>query len=156
MPAYTRPEQPSEPDPIGLHAAAPIAPRAYLDCVADTVSLDPGGHATILLLQITGEIDLLSEAALVAALHHSLQARPSHLVVDLAAITFCGVRGYAALAATADAAGQHGIGYALSGLPPHLVRAATILWPDGGPTCYRSTAVAVTAIRADHARPSSP
>jgi hypothetical protein len=44
--------------------------------------------------------------------------RPAELVIDLAAVRFCGVRGFAMLAATARATRTQAIGYAVSGAGP--------------------------------------
>jgi anti-sigma B factor antagonist len=111
----------------------------------------PSRDGTIVVLRMGGEIDMLSQPDLQTALTDTLIGRPRHMVVDLAAVTFCWVQGLALLAETAEIATANGTGYALSGLPTTLQRHVHLLWADAFPTTYRTTAIAVSAIRADHA-----
>ena len=111
----------------------------------------PTQDGTIVVLRIGGEIDLLNQPELQTALTDTLTGRPRHLVVDVAAVTFCWVQGLALLAETAAIATGNGTGYALSGLPASLRRYVDLLWGDAFPTTYRTTAIAVSAIRAGHA-----
>jgi anti-anti-sigma factor len=110
----------------------------------------PTRDGTIVVLRIGGEIDMLNQPELQTALTDTLTGRPRHLVVDLAAVTFCWVQGLALLAETAAIATANGTGYALSGLPAPLRRHVDLLWGDAFPTNYRTTAIAVSAIRAGH------
>lgn len=151
-----------------LHPDTPNAPRTVarsdgttgdgrapeFRCVVDAVPLDPQGRTTIVILRMAGEIDLLTQHAVEGALRSGLHAGGRHLLVDLSAVTFCGARGLATLADTASTAAGRRLGYAVSGLSPHLDRTAAMLWSPDGPTRYRSLAVAVTTIRAGHARRS--
>ncbi len=89
-------------------------------------------------------------AATPADTTEALTRKPRHLVVDLAAVTFCWVQGLALLAETAAVATGNGTGYALSGLPASLRRHVNLLWGDTFPTTYQTTAIAVSAIRAGH------
>jgi hypothetical protein len=59
---------------------------------------------------------MLNQPELQTALADTLTGRPQHLVVDLAAVTFCWVQGLALLAGTAEITTASGTGYALSGL----------------------------------------
>lgn len=110
----------------------------------------PTRDGTIVVLRLGGEIDMLNQPELQTALNNTLTGRPRHLVVDLAAVTFCWVQGLALLAETAAVATGNGTGYALSGLPAPLRRHVDLLWGDAFPTTYRTTAIAVSAIRAGH------
>ena len=110
----------------------------------------PARDGTIVVLRMGGEIDMLSQPELQTALTDTLTGRPRHLVVDLAAVTFCWVQGLALLAETAAVATGNGTGYALSGLPASLRRHVNLLWGDAIPTIYRTTAIAVSTIRAGH------
>jgi anti-anti-sigma factor len=118
--------------------------------------LGPAGP--ILVLGVAGEIDLLTlpvlQHALDAVLNAAVDQQPGDLVVDLAGVGFCCVRGFAVLAAAATTAHTNGTGYALSGVHPHLDRIATLLWPEQPCLRYRSTGAAVTAIRLDHTHPA--
>jgi anti-anti-sigma factor len=105
----------------------------------------------IVVLRLGGEIDMVNQPELQTALADTLTGRPQNLVVDLAAVTFCWVQGLALLADTAEIATANGTGYALSGLPAPIRRHVTLLWGDAFPTTYRTTAIAVSTIRADHA-----
>lgn len=71
-------------------------------------------------------------------MHAALETDSGHLVVDLAAVTFCDARGYALFsnAALAARATAKPIGYALSGLSPVRTRHAQMLWGRGGPCRY--------------------
>lgn len=140
-----------EAPPTGFHTRGP-AYDMPLSCTAELWPC-PGGD--IVVLHAAGEIDMLTDPVLRAALHAaldgSLDQTTRHLVVDLAGVTFCCARGFALLADTARTAAATGAGYAVSGLPPALQRFAQILWTEPTPfRRYSSAAMAVTAIRADH------
>lgn len=121
------------------------------------IQTETGPTGAIVVLHVVGEIDLASAPLLRTALAAALDRAPADLVVDLAAVSFLSVPGFALIAATAHTARTRGIGYAVSGLSSHMDRVATILWPDDHLTRYRSTAAAVTAIRIVQAhRPGAP
>ena len=110
---------------------------------------EPGPTGPILVLHVAGEIDLVTLPLLRHALAAAVGHRPGDLVVDMAAVDFCCLRGFTLLATAATTAQTNGTGYALSGLSPHLGRFATLLWPEAPFVRYSSTATAVTAIRID-------
>lgn len=122
--------------------------RAPCSCEAVPV---PGDGEEIVVLRLAGEIDLVGYPMLAEALAGSLRAAPRHLVVDLAAVTFCGVRGFCMLGDAAATAAVGGTAYAISGIRGGLDHIAVLLWEDTGPTRYRTEAGAVTAIRAGRA-----
>ncbi len=104
----------------------------------------------VAVTRVAGELDLLTGPALAAHLAAALDRVPSHLVIDVAGVQFCGARGLALLADTARAATTAGIGYALAGTSPQLDRVIGLTW-DEAPVPwprYPSTAAAVAAIRA--------
>ena len=70
------------------------------------------------MLRVGGEIDLATRPVLHAELTRALDGAPAHLVVDLAAVAFCCVRGFVP-PETSVAATATGTGYALSGLRAH-------------------------------------
>ena len=113
-------------------------------CSAERVS-SPNG--TIVVLRLSGEIDLLNHLELRLALTDSINGKPRFLIVDLARVTFCWAKGLALLVETQALATANGSGYVLSGLPASLQRHCTVLWGDTVPTHYRTTAMAVSAIR---------
>jgi anti-anti-sigma factor len=108
----------------------------------------PSPDGTIVVLRVGGELDMLNQPELQTALTDALTGRPDHLVVDLGAVTFCCAQGLALLAQTAAVAAANGTGYALSGLPATLRRHVALLWGDAFPATYRTTATAISAIRA--------
>lgn len=127
--------------------SAPALPAA---CSCETRN-ENGPTGQILVLRISGEIDLLTIALVETALTAALDRAPRDLVVDLAGVSFCCVRGFALLADALSTARADGVGYALSGLNTHLDRIATMLWTDQNLVRYRTAAAGVTAIRIDQA-----
>lgn len=147
--------RPDTDEPRGQPTAVPAAhPRdRAAACWCDLESWTaPGGE--ILVGRVSGELDLATHRSVAATLVGAARRAPRHLVVDLAAMTFCGVRGYDLLAEIAAIAGGRGIGFALSGLTPHQCRVVNLIMPQPGPVRHRSVAAAVTTIRADHAHRS--
>lgn len=140
----------AEPENAARHAAA-----ASMDDQGQrwscTAELTPAPDGTIAVLRVSGEIDLLNHPELRIALTDCINSKPAHLIVDLAAVTFCWAHGLALLVEAAAMATANGTGYVLSGLPATLRRHCTLLCGDDLPTHYRSTAVAVSAIRAGRA-----
>lgn len=130
----------------GRVGAAPSGHPSACSCELETVS---GPAGPIMVLRVAGEVDVLTVAVLEHALTAAVDQQPGDLVVDLAAVLFCCVRGFALLATTATTAQRNGTDYAVSGMSPHLDRIATSLWPEQRYVRYRSAAVAVTSIRID-------
>ena len=79
-------------------------PAAAADLIGDPVAcscelaIEPGPGGDILVVRVAGEIDMLSLHVLRDALSVAADRNPADLVVDLAGVTFCSVRGYALLA----------------------------------------------------------
>jgi anti-sigma B factor antagonist len=117
-------------------------------CTAERVS---SLHGAIVVLRVSGEIDLLNHLELRLALTDSINGGPRHLIVDLAAVTFCSVQGLGILVETRAVATANGTDYVLSGLSASLRRHCTVLSRDALPTQYRTAATAVSAIRAGRA-----
>lgn len=69
---------------------------------------------------------------------------PAYLVVDLARMTFCSVRGLDLLIQAGRIAAERETGYAVTGVLPQIHRAWTLCWGNDRPIYYRSTAAAVT------------
>jgi anti-anti-sigma factor len=118
-----------------------------------TTELTSSPDGIIVMLRVSGEIDLLNHLDLRIALTDCVNGKPGYLIVDLAAVTFCWAEGLALLVETAALATANGTGYVLSGLPATLRRHCTALWGDALPTHYRTTAMAVSAIHAGRAEP---
>jgi anti-anti-sigma factor len=107
------------------------------------IETGPGGD--IVVVWVAGEVDLLTLHVLREALSAAAGCNPVALVVDLAGVAFCCVRGFALLAEAARTAQIRDIGFALCGLAPHLDRIATVLEFDQYGVRYRSVAAAVHA-----------
>ncbi len=133
--------------PAGPAGPASIHPGAWCSCELD---FEPGPAGRIAVVRVAGEIDLVSLPSVGSALDAALDQHPADLVVDMAGVGFCGVRGFALLATAAGTAASSGIGYSVSGMLPSLDRIATLLWPERRCVRYRSVVAAVTAIRLDH------
>lgn len=76
---------------------------------------------------MVGELDLLTAPTLASVLDRALARDPWHLVVDLAGLGFCGVRGLSVLVAAAGTAAARAIGYELRGLAPRHHRILSLL-----------------------------
>ncbi|MGH3898962.1 MAG: STAS domain-containing protein [Pseudonocardiaceae bacterium] len=100
------------------------------------------------MLRIEGEVDLCTLPMLRAALSDTLDQHPAHLVVDLARMTFCSARGLTLFTQLGRTATEQATGYAVSGVPAQVDRVWALGWDGDRPVRYRSTATAVTAIRA--------
>jgi len=102
---------------------------------------------TFIVLRIGGEIDLSTADIMAAALADALQRRPDHLLVDLAELVFCGVRGLALLVEAGNTASGQGTTYAVSAPSDLLNRVWTSGWPEGKqPTRYPTTAAGILAM----------
>ncbi|MDT7748572.1 MAG: hypothetical protein QOD96_2234 [Pseudonocardiales bacterium] len=136
--------------PWTLYAVADSGPAADLLCVC---SHEPGPALAdqIAVLGVAGEVDPCGRTVLRAALTGVLAGQPGHLVVDLSGMTFCDVVGFMILAGGAVEAAVAGIGYTVSGLSPHQIRYAELLWGNCPPARYDTVAAAVRAIRAERA-----
>lgn len=114
-----------------------------------TVTVLPSAEGNIVVLRVTGEIDLCTAGLLEIAVRNVVSQRPEHLIVDLAGVRFCGARGLAVLV---DAAADHGVRYALSGASPQAERIWTSLWPaDLLPIRYPTARVGILAAMAGQA-----
>lgn len=102
----------------------------------------------IIVLRVMGEVDLCTIPILQAALDASLDQGPAYLVVDLARMTFCSVRGLELLTQTGRIAAERETGYAVTGVLPHIHRVWTLCWGNDRPVRYPSTAAAVLGIQA--------
>lgn len=102
----------------------------------------------IIVLRVGGELDLCTLATLQSTLDDCLNQRPAHLVVDLARMTFCSVRGLTLLTQADRIAAAKATRYAVSAVPSRIDRIWTLMWNGDLPVRYRSIATALTAIRA--------
>jgi anti-anti-sigma factor len=143
----------AQPEDVARHATAPFRDD-QLPLWSCTAELTPAPDGIIVVLRVSGEIDLLNHLELRIALTDCISGKPGHLVVDLASVTFCWAEGLALLVETAALAAADGTGYALSGLPATLRRHCTMMGGDALPSTYRTTAPAGTASPAGRARPA--
>lgn len=81
------------------------------------------------MVRVAGEIDLDTIEVLRDALADSLARGPTDVIVDLAAMTFCGVRGLTLLVQCRGIAVERGIGYAVAAASAQANRIWPALWP---------------------------
>jgi anti-anti-sigma factor len=128
------------------------AHRARVDaaalCSCTPMSI-PAPAGDVLVLRVTGEVDLLTIPTLQSALISSLARGPCHLLIDLAEMTFCSVRGLSLLVEAGRTAAGQGTDYSVTAASRHANRAWTLLWPVGErPTQYLTAAAGVAAAMA--------
>ena len=113
------------------------------ECTAVSFGAPPDD---VIALRVAGEVDLLTGPVLQAALADSLARGPCDLLVDLAAMTFCDVRGLAMLVQAGSTAAERGVGYAVAAAPRQVRRIWPMLWPAAElPVHYPSAAAGVLA-----------
>lgn len=116
---------------------------------ACTATLIPSPAGEILILRVAGEVDLLTVAVLQGALTSGLARGPCHLMVDLAELTFCSVRGLSLLVQAGDTAAGQGTGYSVTAPSRQINRAWATLWPVTElPTRYPAAASGMAAAMA--------
>ena len=86
----------------------------WCSCTA-TLLFSPAGD--IVVLRVSGEVDLATVDLLRAALDALLDQRPHHLIVDLSQLGFCDGQGLDELVTAGCTAARVGIGYAISAPP---------------------------------------
>ncbi len=134
----------------GLVATSTIpVPQCLLSCATESL---PCAAGEIIVLRVSGEVDLCTLPTLQTALDHSLDQHPAHLVVDLTQMTFCFARGLDLVTQSRHTAAENATGYTVSGALPHIHRLWTLLWDGDLPVRHRSTAAAVMAIRTAEVR----
>jgi len=114
-----------------------------LSCATESFDCAAG---EIIVLRVSGEVDLCTLPTLQTALDHTLDRHPAHLVVDLAQLTFCFARGLDLLIQTRHTAAENATGYSVSGAPPQIDRLWNLLWDGDLTVRRRSTSAAVIAI----------
>lgn len=118
-------------------------PWCLLSCATESFPCVAG---EIVVLRVSGEVDLCTLPTLQTALDHSIDQHPAHLVVDLTQMAFCCARGLDVLAHAHHTAADNAISYTVSGALPHIDRLWTLLWDSDLPVRRRSTTAAVIAI----------
>lgn len=139
-----QPEHPGSGETLHLDIDG-LDAGSLLSCAIESFQRTAGG---ITVVRVSGEVDLCTLPILHAALDASLDQYPAHLVVDLARMTFCSMRGLDLLTQTGRIAAERQTGYAVTGVLPHIHRVWTLCWGSDRPICYPSTAAAITGIHA--------
>jgi anti-sigma B factor antagonist len=125
---------------------AGVDAAALCSCTATSI---PSRAGEILVLRVAGEVDLLTITVLQGALTSGLARGPCHLLVDLAELTFCSVRGLSLLVEAGRTAAVQGTGYSVTAASRQASRAWTVLWPVSElPTQYPTAAAGVAAAMA--------
>ena len=112
-----------------------------------SLGIEAGPVGNIVVVRLAADLDMLTLPLGWAAVITALDHHPADLVVDLSEVGFCGVRGFALLAAIARVTAAGGIGYTISGLGRHHERGANLSWTDVQIVRARNAAAAVMAIR---------
>jgi anti-sigma B factor antagonist len=122
---------------------ARVDAAALCSCTATSI---PSRAGEVVVLRVVGEVDLLTITVLQGALASGLARGPCHLLVDLAELTFCSVRGLSVLVEAGRTAAVRGTGYSVTAASRHTRRAWTVLWPVSElPTQYPTAAAGVAA-----------
>lgn len=120
---------------------------ALCSCTATSI---PAPAGEVRVLRVVGEVDLLTIEVLQGALTSGLARGPCHLLVDLAELTFCSVRGLSLLVQAGRTAAGQGTGYSVTAASRQANRAWTVLWPVSElPTQYPTAAAGVAAAIAE-------
>ena len=112
-----------------------------------SLGVEAGLVGNIVVVRLAADLDMLTLPLGWAAVITALDYHPADLVIDLSEVGFCGVRGFALLAAIARVTAAGGIGYTISGLGRHHERGADLSWTDVQIVRARNAAAAVMAIR---------
>jgi len=112
-----------------------------------SLGVEAGPVGNIVVVRLAADLDMLTLPLGWAAVITALDYHPADLVIDLSEVGFCGVRGFALLAAIARVTAAGGIGYTISGLGRHHERGADLSWTDVQIVRARNAAAAVMAIR---------
>jgi len=134
--------------PRARGAAGPVLDRVGALCSCTAMSLSsPAGE--VIVVRVAGEVDLFTMTVLQDSLTDSLARGPCDLLVDLAAMTFCDVRGMTLLVQAGASAAERGIGYAVAATPHQVNRVWPLLWPVNElPMQFPSAAAGVLAAMA--------
>lgn len=115
------------PDVISTPGTAGVVSVGMLcKCTAMSVAAPPD---EVIVVRVAGEVDVFTCSVLQGALVDSLARSPCFLLVDLAGMTFCGVRGLTTLVQAGATAAERGIGYAVASAPAQVTRLWPMLWP---------------------------
>jgi anti-anti-sigma factor len=125
---------------------ARVDAAAMCSCTATSI---PAPAGEVLVLRVAGEVDLLTIEVLRGALTSGLARGPCHLLVDLAELRFCSVRGVSLLVQAGHTAAGQGTGYSVTAASRQINRAWTVLWSVSElPIQYPTAAAGVVAAMA--------
>jgi len=101
----------------------------------EPVELPPrrgGPDSAEVIVHVVGEIDICTEPALTRLLAAQLQPgrHLTSLVVDLSAVTYIGVRGFAALLTAATNAQHRCVAFSVAACSPPVLRLLAVIDPD--------------------------
>ncbi len=112
-------------------------------CRCQTVAGPAGG--TTVVVMFDGEIDISNVSLVEATFWEAFAAGADNVVVDLAGVRFCSVRGCTRISEAWEYAEEHGVGFAVACLSEHLQRIAAIVWGPAQPACRHPTVAAAVA-----------
>ncbi|GAA3845722.1 MULTISPECIES: STAS domain-containing protein [Amycolatopsis] len=121
-----------------MQAPDPLNPRDPAVDPVDGVAVAVERRGKAVVVQVSGELDLLTTPRLDDAASRALREQPSLLVLDLTGVTFLGSAGMASLVAVRQAAGDD-LPIRLAAADPVVVRAMEVVGLDEEfplyPTC---------------------
>jgi anti-sigma B factor antagonist len=112
-----------------VQAPDPANRRGPADDPVNGVAVAVEHHGEAVVVQVSGELDLLTTPRLDNAASAALRERPSLLVLDLTEVTFLGSAGMASLVAVRQAAGDE-VQIRLAAANPVVVRAMEVVGLD--------------------------
>lgn len=121
-----------------MQAPEPSNPRHPADDPVNGLAVAVERHGDAVVVQVSGELDLLTTPKLDSAAGEALRQHPPLLVLDLTGVTFLGSAGMASLVAVRQAAGDD-VQIRLAAADPVVVRAMEVVGLDQEfpmyPTC---------------------
>lgn len=96
----------------------------------------------VIVLAISGELDVASAPMLRAHVGFALGRRPAHLILDLAGLRFCDAAGLSVFAKARNAATRGGASVALAAVPRPVTRLLKMTGMDRVLEVYSSVAAA--------------
>lgn len=109
------------------------------------LTIDPGTSVAGAVLHLHGDLDLTTIAVLRTAVREAPLCAGQWLIVDLVALEFCDSVGMSALIAARNHATAALAGFALAGVPRHLLTALRVVGLDQVFPMYSTVDMAVRA-----------
>jgi anti-sigma B factor antagonist len=113
--------------------------------VSDELTVETGTSAVGPVLHVRGELDLTTGPVLRSAVREAPLCADQWLIVELAGLEFCDSAGMSALIAARNCATAALAGFALAGVPRHLLTALRVVGLDQVFAMYSTVEVTIEA-----------